>query len=118
MISSLLEAFERIAHAWSLSEDEKVKLLGIRDIVELRRLQDEPSSALPTEVLQRIEALFQVYQAINILLQQPSRADAWMRKANRAPAFGGKSAMELMLDHGLDGIRSVRSYLQAEVWAR
>jgi uncharacterized protein (DUF2384 family) len=117
MVSGSLEAFERIAHAWSLSEDERVKLLGIRDIAELRRLRGEPSSALPTEVLERIEALLQVYQAINILLQQPARAHAWMRKPNRAPAFGGKSAMNLMLDQGVDGIRSVRSYLQAEVWA-
>ncbi|MFC7498454.1 antitoxin Xre/MbcA/ParS toxin-binding domain-containing protein [Enterovirga sp. GCM10030262] len=65
-------------------------------------------------MLERLAILLDIFQAINTLLPIGERADAWMRKPNRAPLFEGRSAIDIMLDHGVEGMRKLRSYLQSQ----
>lgn len=103
--------FSGIADAWRLSAKERSVILGLDD-TKTSAMDSVPSHQLPPEILERLSILLDIFHAINTLLPIEERADAWMRKPNRAPLFGGGSAIDLMLDEGLAGMRDLRSYLQ------
>jgi Protein of unknown function (DUF2384) len=65
-------------------------------------------------VLERLSYLFGIYAALQILLPVASQADAWVRKPNAAPVFGGKSALERMLGGQVADLYVVRHYLDAQ----
>ena len=104
-----------IAQAWSLSPDEQLALLGFTGAGETGEGSEEVASFDQPPVLERLAMLLDIFEAINTLLPEEGRADAWMRKPNRAPGFGGRSALAVMVDEGEAGIRSVRAYLQAQI---
>jgi hypothetical protein len=69
---------------------------------------------LPRDVLERLSYVFGIYKALQILLPDPAAADAWVRKPNEAPGFGGRSALEKMLSGNVADLYEVRRYLDAE----
>lgn len=81
----------------------------------LEQLDPRGVILLPSEVLKRIALIARVFEAINVLLP-PERADAWMRAANRAPDFGGSSALDKMMKDGRHGIFVTRQYLLGEIY--
>lgn len=115
--SAIFRVFDGIARAWSLGEGEKVALLGLGGLAELQELRTTPLDEVPTEIVERVAILLDTFKAINTLLPQPDPADAWIRAPNRALPFGGRSALEVMVGGGLEGLRMVRAYLQAQIWA-
>lgn len=70
---------------------------------------------LPAETLKRIALIARVFEAINVLLPS-ERADAWMRAPNSASIFGGRSALECMMQDGRYGIAVTRQYLLAQIY--
>ena len=111
-----LRIFCNLAQVWDLSESEQLALLGLGTADDLESLRGTMPHELPVAVIERIVILLDIFQAINTLLPASARADAWVRAANRAPLLNGRSALDLMCEN-LDGLRQVRRYLQAEIWA-
>jgi len=68
-------------------------------------------AGLPRDTLERISVLLGIYKAINILLPVRERAAAWIKKPNKA--FGGESALDVMLKGRVDNLYAVRRYLDA-----
>ena len=112
----VLRIFSNIARAWQLTGPERLALLGLGAAEDFESLRGLASHQLPVAVLERVAILLDIFQAINTLLPIPERADAWMHAPNSAPLLGGRSALNLMCE-SLDGLRQVRRYLQAEIWA-
>ena len=112
----VMRVYDGLARAWSLDNGEKAALLGLADSVELEQLRAVPQNEVPTGIVERLAILLDIFKAINILLPVPKRADAWLRAPNRAPMFSGKSALDVMIGRGLEGLRQVRDYLQAQLW--
>ena len=69
---------------------------------------------LPHDVLERISYIFGIYAALQVLLPKPEAADAWIKKPNSAPLFGGKSALDRMLSGQVADLYVVRQYLDAQ----
>ncbi len=115
--AAVMRVFDGLARAWSLEVDERLALLGLADAAELHAMWTISLDEVPTEVIERVAILLDIFKAINTLLPEPSRADAWIRVPNRAPMFGERSALKLMIDGGLEGLREVRAYLQAQIWS-
>lgn len=90
--------FDGLARAWSLEVGERLALLGLGDAAELQSLRAMPLDEVSTEIIERVAILLDIFKAINTLLPVPSRADAWIRAPNRAPMFGGRSALDVMVD--------------------
>ena len=111
-----LRAFGAIAGRWSLTKDEQMCLLGIGDVATLERWRSGAEVCLELETLTRISLALGIYAAINVLLPVTASADAWMRAPNQAPIFGGRSALDRMLDGGLDDLFAVRRYLDAQAY--
>lgn len=115
--AALLRVFHGIGRAWSLSHGERLALLGLADTAELQVLGTAPLDEVPTEIVERIAILLDIFKAIKTLLPRPGRADAWVRAPNSAPMFGGQPALDVMVDRGMEGLREVRAYLNAQIWS-
>ena len=109
-----LRTFWRLADAWQLDATEQATLLGVGRTTLYQWRQGKVSGALDRHVLERLSYLFGIYAALQILLPAAQQADAWVRKPNTAPLFGGKSALERMLGGQVADLYVVRHYLDAQ----
>jgi hypothetical protein len=107
-----LRAFERIAAAWQLSVDEQLRLLGQPPRSTFFAWRKHPERAsLPRDTLERLSYLLGIWKSLQILLPDAAAADAWVRRPNAAPAFGGRSALARMLAGNVSDLHAVRVYL-------
>lgn len=107
-----LRAFERIAAAWQLSIDEQLRLLGQPPRSTFFAWRKHPERAsLSRDTLERLSYLLGIWKSLEILLPDAAAADAWVRRPNAAPAFGGRSALERMLAGNVSDLHAVRVYL-------
>lgn len=114
MAAAGLRAFTRIAEAWGLSVDEQLVLLGEPARSTFFAWRRQPDKAqLPRDTLERLSNLLGIYKSLQILLPEPAAADAWVRKPNAAPLFGGRSALQQMLAGNVSDLNLVRRYLDA-----
>lgn len=113
---AIFRVFDGLSKVWRLSDAEQLRLLGLSDARELQDIRAMPLQLVPPNVIARVVILLDIFTAINTLLPQAPAADAWVRRANRAPSFGGRSALDLMLDD-MEGMQTVRSCLWAQVYA-
>ena len=109
-----LRAFFKLAGRWELRIVEQRKLLGDPPESTFYKWKREQDGALSRDTLERISYLLGIFKALAILFPDPARADAWLRKPNSAPTFGGKSALERMLSGNVADLFVVRQYLDAQ----
>ncbi|MBM3341921.1 MAG: DUF2384 domain-containing protein [Betaproteobacteria bacterium] len=109
-----LRTLFRIADAWQLTSKELIKLLGNPPRSTFYKWKQGEVAALPQDVLERISYVFGIYSALQVLLPKPEAADAWIKKPNTAPLFGGKSALDRMLSGQVGDLYVVREYLDAQ----
>lgn len=104
-----------LADAWRLSRIELISLLGLESEVRLKGLRTQTISDLEPDLVDRVTCLIEIFGSINILLPVSTRADEWMRAANKASLFHGRSAIELMAGGDPECIHAVRGYLYAQL---
>ena len=102
-----------VAKAWTLTDAEKLRLLGLRKTAELDALRDDPFQDVSPETLERGAILLDIFIALRAILPRAA-ADRWIRAPNTARLFGGRSALVMMIEGGLAALRKVRRYLRAE----
>jgi hypothetical protein len=68
---------------------------------------------LSHDTLERISYILGIYKALEILLPNSKAADQWVKQANTAPLFQGKSALQRMLSGNVGDLYVVRQYLDA-----
>ena len=109
-----LRTFFNIAKAWGLTEAEQMKILGLRSRSTLNSWKSGAVTKISRDALERVSYVLGIYKAIHILLPNSVNADAWIRKPNKAPIFGGSSALERMTAGNVSDLYVVRQYLDAE----
>jgi hypothetical protein len=108
-----LRTFFRIAAEWKLSSDEARTLLGGPPRSTFFLWKKTGHGQLGRDTLERVSYILGIYKALQILLPDAAAADAWVRKPNAAPVFGGKPALERMLSGNVADLYVVRQYLDA-----
>jgi hypothetical protein len=109
-----LRAFFNIARDWSLSADAQIVLLGSPGRSTFFKWKNAPESArLGRDTLERLSLILGIYKALQILLPEPNAADSWVKRANTAPPFGGRPALDRMLAGNISDLVAVRQYLDA-----
>jgi hypothetical protein len=108
-----LRTFFRIADEWKLSSDEARTLLGGPPRSTFFLWKKTGHGQLGRDTLERVSYILGIYKALQILLPDAAAADAWVRKPNAAPVFGGKPALERMLSGNVADLYVVRQYLDA-----
>ena len=115
--SACLHAFGNIAAHWDMTASEQCQLLGVDDEKVLQdwmqRLRAGDNVSLPQVVLEGIGCVLSIYASLVILLNH-GRSKGWVRAPNRAPLFGGKSAMSLMTSGNRKDLEDVARYLLSE----
>ena len=109
-----LRAFFNIARDWNLNTDEQMVLLGAPGRSTFFKWKSAPEAAeLKRDTLERLSYLLGIYKALQVLLPATAAADAWIKKPNGAPLFGGQSALARMLGGNVADLVAVRQYLDA-----
>ena len=111
--AAALRTFFRLADAWQLSVAEQTTLLGVARTT-LYQWKQGKVAPLDRHLLERLSHLFGIYSSLQILFPATRRADEWLRKANSAPLFGGRSALDRMLAGQVADLFVVRQYLDAQ----
>lgn len=112
MAAAGVRAFFRIAERWGVSaEREQLVLLGGPSRSTLARWKAGQVGRVSRDVLERLSLVAGIYKALQIMLQEPGRADVWPSRPNRA--FGGQTPLERMLAGSVTDLAAVRDYLDA-----
>jgi hypothetical protein len=114
MAAAGLKMFFLIADAWQLSAEEARTLLGRPARATFYRWKRGQLGALSVDTMERLSHLIGIYQHLHTLFTDGRFADAWVRRSNSAPLFGGRSALDRMLAGGVSDLYVVRQYLAAE----
>lgn len=107
----------RIAEKWGLTQQQLGVLLGGISRSTISRWSAQwrgnkrISAQLTPETLERIGLMLGIYKSLHTLFPDSAQADGWIRRINSARAFEGGSALDRMLQGGIDELRTVRSYL-------
>ncbi|HEU5046798.1 MAG TPA: MbcA/ParS/Xre antitoxin family protein [Rickettsiales bacterium] len=109
-----LRTFFNIAGAWGLDTEEQRILLGKPARSTFFNWKKNKPVALSHDTLERLSYILGIYKALQILLPQAEAADGWVKRANDAPIFGGKSALDRMLSGNVADLYVVRQYLDAQ----
>jgi len=106
-----LKAFFGLVQMWDLTRDQARILLGNPSERTFYRWRDGKVSGLSQDTLERISVLMGIYKAAHILLPVEERANAYIKRPNAA--FGGESALDVMLKGRVDNLYQVRRHLDA-----
>jgi|SRR5579872_1922700 len=109
-----LRVFGRLADRWKLTPQERRVLLGVGSTSTYHKWIREPEHALLSrDTLERISHVLGIHAALKILLPSDAAAHAWLRTANGAPLFAGRTPLERMLAGNVSDLYVVRQYLDA-----
>jgi hypothetical protein len=113
MSGPAMRTFLNVAQAWALSVDEQRGLLGWPAASTYHKYKAGHVGALPFDMLIRISLVLGIYKALHILYPEDALADRWVKLPNGNPMFGGRPALSLMIDGGIDGLTRTRRLLDA-----
>lgn len=109
-----LRTFFRIADKWGLDNEECRTLLGSPARSTYFRWKAGEVGVVAKDLVERLSYLLGIYKALHVLLPNPEHADAWVRRANQAPAFGGATPLDRLLAGQVADLYVVRQYLDGE----
>ena len=89
-------------------------LLGAPGRSTFFKWKKDQDGTLSRDTIERISYILGIYKALQILLSDEAAADAWVKRPNTAPLFGGRSALERMLSGQVADLFTVRQYLDAQ----
>ena len=96
---------------WGITDAEACVLLGGISKRTYARWKDGEIGRLTIDQKTRLSILMGIHKALRILFTEKARVYEWVKKSNRA--FGGQSALDLMLGGYLTDLFRVRHYLDA-----
>ena len=111
MSGPAIRTFFQVAAAWQLTAEEQRALLGWPAESTFFKYKAGPVSMLSYDMLMRISLVLGIYKDLHILYPEPELADRWIKLPNSNLLFGGKPALALMTEGGMDGLYQVRRLL-------
>jgi hypothetical protein len=96
---------------WGLS-DEQAAILLDAPIRTYRRWKAGDLGRIDRDGKARLSNIMGIHKALRIIFQEPQRGYRWIKAPNEA--FGGRSALAVMLGGELTDLMRVRRYLDAE----
>jgi hypothetical protein len=107
MFRAVLNLFRR----WTVTDTEAAILLDLPARTFARWKVVGPGR-LGRDGKARLSNLMGIHKALRLIFREPERGYRWIKAPN--PAFGGRSALDVMLGGELTDLMRVRRYLDAE----
>ncbi|MBK1634754.1 MbcA/ParS/Xre antitoxin family protein [Rhodovulum adriaticum] len=98
--------------AWGLADSEARVLLGGMAQRTWARWKAGDIGRIDRDLRARMAILMGIHKALRYLFTDPARGYAWIRKPNEA--FGGQSALDIMMRGEITDLIDLRAYLDAE----
>lgn len=108
MARAVVNLFDR----WGLSDAQAVVLLGGVSARTWARWKSGEIGRLSRDLKARLSNLMAIHKALRIIFVEKERAYRWVKRPNKA--YGGCSALDVMLGGELTDLMRVRRYLDAE----
>ena len=108
---AMFRAALNLFRLWGVSDDQAAVLLDLPRRTFARWKATGPGR-LGRDGKARLSNLMGVHKALRLIFHDPARGYAWIKAPN--VGFGGRSALEVMLDGELTDLMRVRRYLDAE----
>lgn len=108
MARAAIRLFER----WGITDLQATVLLGELTPRTYTRWKAGNIGRLSRDLKTRLSNLMGIHKALRIIFNDDRRVYGWVSRSNEA--FGGRSALEVMLDGELTDLMRVRQYLDAE----
>ncbi|WP_172330345.1 MbcA/ParS/Xre antitoxin family protein [Mangrovicoccus sp. HB161399] len=112
-----LRTFLAIAERYGIATQDQIELLGEPSrstyFEWVRKAREEAPLMLPLDTLTRISGVLGVHKALGILFPIEAEGMTWLKGPHHGEVFGGQAPVEVMIGGGLDGILTVRRYLDA-----
>jgi hypothetical protein len=108
-----IRALFNVAQAWQLDNEELRALLGWPPQSTFYKYKAGRVGTLGYDTLMRISLVLGIYKALHILYAEVDLANRWVKLPNSNPLFGGRPALSLMTEGGIDGLYQVRRLLDS-----
>lgn len=101
---------------WEISDEDACTLLGGIGLRTYARWKAGELGRTGVDIQARMSNLLGIHKALRMLFDDPSQGYRWVKRPNTA--FGGSSALQIMLGGQLTDLMRVRRYLDAQrgVW--
>lgn len=109
--AAMARAVVNLFRHWSITEEQASVLLGGISKRTYARWKEGEIARLTIDQKTRLSLLMGIHKALRILFLDKARVYAWVKKPN--DAFGGRSALDIMLRGYLTDLIRVRSALDA-----
>ena len=108
---AMAEAAVNLFKLWGLTDAEACTLLGGISTATYNRWKRGEIGRLNVDQKTRLSILMGIHKALRVLFTENERVYPWVKKPNKA--FGGRSALEIMLQGQIMDLFDVRFYLDA-----
>jgi len=113
MSDPAMRTFLNVAAEWGLNAAQQRALLGWPPESTFYKYKSGDVGTLSYDMLIRISLLLGIYKALHVLYPERDLANRWVTLPNSNELFGGRPAIELMANGGIDGLYQVRRLLDA-----
>lgn len=97
---------------WDLAAAEQATILGLTQEQYLAwKEAPPPLTSLDTATVLRMSYVLGIYAALQVLYSEQWAADAWLKRSNSDPTFGGQRPLDRLLKGHLDDFAAVRRFL-------
>jgi hypothetical protein len=110
--AAMFRAALNLFRHWGLTDEQAATLLDVPARTYGRWKRDADAGRIGRDGRARLSNLMGIHKALRIVFREPQRGYDWIRAGN--DAFGGRSALEVMLGGELTDLMRVRRYLDAE----
>ena len=111
--AALARTTVNLFRAWDLMDGEARVLLGDTDERTWVRWKTGAVGRIDRELHARMAILMGIHKSLRYLFTEPARGYTWIRKPNAA--FGGRSALDVMMRGEITDLIEIRTYLVTEV---
>lgn len=98
---------------WNIGAKDQRALLGWPAPSTFYKYKAGEVGTLSFDTLMRVSLILGIYKALHILFPEAELADRWVKLPNSNPLFGGRPALALMVEDGIDGLYRVRRLLDS-----
>ena len=107
----MFRAAVNLFRKWDITDEQAAILLDL-PLRTYRRWKAQGPGRISRDGKTRLSNIMGVHKALRIIFREHLRAYAWIKASN--DAFGGRTALEIMLGGELTDLMRVRRYLDAE----
>ncbi|UUP19882.1 MbcA/ParS/Xre antitoxin family protein [Nitratireductor thuwali] len=108
---AMFRAAVNLFSRWNLTDEQAAILLDM-PVRTYARWKAGAIGRIDRDRRARLSNLMGIHKALRIIFREPQRAYSWISRPNEA--FGGNSALDIMLGGELTDLMRVRRYLDAE----